>query len=183
MAYQKLQAREALAVIPDANVPIPDPNTAINLISTTVAATDGVTSFQVAANGGGNFLTGTNTKFTEMNIPVGAIIYNPSAATPECYFVVSVDSDTQITVNKAVGGGASDAITIYTKATVGCTLYIGTAGDVTVQMAEINGNTVAAAAPANAEVTYKNVGNAGLLPIQVRRVDNTTTASDIVAMW
>ena len=74
-------------------------------------------------------------------------------------------------------------ITIYTKATVGCTLYIGTAGDVTVQMAEINGNTVAAAAPANAEVTYKNVGNAGLLPIQVRRVDDTTTASDIVAMW
>ena len=182
MAYQKLQAREALAVIPDANVPIPDPNTAINLISTTIAATDGVTSFSVDASAG-SVLTGTNTKFTEMNIPIGAIVYNPSAGTPECYFVVSVDSDTQITVNKAVAGGATDAITIYTKATIGCTLYIGTAGDVTVQMAELNGNTTAAAAPANAEITYKNVGNAGLLPIQVKRVDNTTTASDIVAMW
>ena len=182
MAYQKLQAREALAVIPDANVPIPDPNTAINLISTIIAATDGVTSFSVDASTG-SVLTGTNTKFTEMNIPIGAIVYNPSAATPECYFVVSVDSDTQITVNKAVAGGATDDITIYTKATIGCTLYIGTAGDVTVQMAELNGNTTAAAAPANAEITYKNVGNAGLLPIQVRRVDDTTTASDIVAMW
>ena len=38
MAYQKLQSREALLVIPDNTVRIPDPNTAINLISTTVAA-------------------------------------------------------------------------------------------------------------------------------------------------
>ncbi len=180
MAYQKLQAREALAVIPDANVPIPDPNTAINLIDAGTTATDGVTAFEVVANAG-SVLTGAGTKFTEMNIPVGAIVYNSTSS--EAYFVVSVDSDTQITVNKAVTGTATDTITIYTKATVGCTLYIGTAGDVTVQMAEINGNTVAAAAPANAEVTYKNVGNAGLLPIQVRRVDDTTTASDIVAMW
>lgn len=180
MAYQKLQAREALAVIPDANVPIPDPNTAINLIDAGTTATDGVTAFEVAANAG-SVLTGTGTKFTEMNIPIGAIVYNSTSS--EAYFVVSVDSDTQITVSKAVAGTATDTITIYTKATVGCTLYIGTAGDVTVQMAEINGNTVAAAAPANAEVTYKNVGNAGLLPIQVRRVDDTTTASDIVAMW
>ena len=180
MAYQKLQAREALAVIPDANVPIPDPNTAINLIDTGTTATDGVTMFEVDASAG-SVLTGTGTKFTEMNIPIGAIVYNSTSS--KAYFVVSVDSDTQITVNVAVGGTATDNITIYTKATVGCTLYIGTAGDVTVQMAEINGNTVAAAAPANAEVTYKNVGNAGLLPIQVRRVDNTTTASDIVAMW
>ena len=180
MAYQKLQAREALAVIPDANVPIPDPNTAINLIDAGTTATDGVTAFEVNA-AVGTVLTGTGTKFTEMNIPIGAIVYNSTSS--EAYFVVSVDSDTQITVNKAVGGTATDTITIYTKATVGCTLYIGTAGDVTVQMAEINGNTVAAAAPANAEVTYKNVGNAGLLPIQVRRVDDTTTASDIVAMW
>ena len=182
MAYQKLQAREALAVIPDASVPIPDPNTAINLISTTVAAIDGVTRIEVDASTG-SVLTGTNTKFTEMNIPVGAIVYNSTPATPECYFVVSVDSDTQITVSKAVGGGSSDAITIYTNPTIGCALYIGTGGDVTVQMAEINGNSTTTASPANAEVTYKNVGNAGLLPIQVRRVDNTTTASDIVAMW
>ena len=182
MAYQKLQSREALLVIPDNTVPIPDPNTAINLISTTVAATDGVTVFQVAANVG-SVLTGTNTKFTEMNIPKGAIIYNPSAATPEAYFVLSVDSDTQITVNKAVNGGAADNITIYANPTIGCTLFVGTAGDVIVQMAEINGNTVAATRPANYTVTYKNIANGSFLPIQARRIAGATTAADILAMW
>lgn len=182
MAYQKLQSREALTVIPDNSIPIPDPSTAVNLISTTVAATDGVTQITVAANAG-SVLTGTNTKFTEMNIPVGAIIYNPTPATPECYFVVSVDSDTQITVNKAVGGSASDIITIYTQPTIGCTLFVGTAGDLTVCMASQCGNTTPAARPANQRVVYKNIANGSFLPIQVNKVTALSTATDIVAMW
>lgn len=183
MAYQKLQSREALLVIPDNTVRIPDPNTAINLISTTVAATDGVTSFAVDASAG-SVLTGTNTKFTEMNIPVGAIVYNPSAGTPECYTVVSVDSDTQITVSKAVAGGGTDNITIYTTATIGCTLFVGTAGDINVRMAQQNGNTTAAAAAANQTVLYKNIANGSFLPIQVVQVAVTSTdATNIVAMW
>lgn len=182
MAYQKLQSREALKVIPDNLIPIPDPSTAVNLISTTVAATDGVTQITVAANAG-SVLTGTNTKFTEMNIPVGAIIYNPTPATPEAYFVVSVDSDTQITVNKAVGGSGSDIITIYTQPTIGCTLFVGTAGDITVNMASPSGNTTTAARPANDRITYKNIANGSFLPIQVKRVTQLSTATDIVAMW
>ena len=180
MAYQKLQTRDSLVVIKDNEVPIPDPTTAINLISTTVAATDGVTKITVAANVG-SVLTGTNTKFTEMNIPKGAIVYNSTAS--EAYFVLSVDSDTQITVNKAVGGGGTDNITIYANPTIGCTLFVGTAGDVIVQMAEINGNTVVATRPANYTVTYKNIANGSFLPIQVRRVAGATTAADILAMW
>ncbi|QDP66338.1 MAG: hypothetical protein Unbinned6224contig1000_59 [Prokaryotic dsDNA virus sp.] len=180
MAYQKLQSREALAVIPDNFVPIPDPSTAINLISTTVAAIDGVTVIQVAANAG-SVLTGTNTKFTEMNIPVGAIIYNSTAS--EAYFVVSIDSDTQITVSKAVGGGATDNITIYTKPTIGCALFVGTAGDLTVHMASQNGNTTVSTRPANQRMVYKNIPNASFLPIQVRAVLALSTATDVVAMW
>ena len=181
MAYQKLQTREALVVIPDANVPIPDPNTAINLISTTVAATDGVTKITVAA-GVGSVLTGTNTKFTEMNIPTGAIVYNSTAS--EAYFVVSVDSDTQITVNKAVGGGLLDVVTIYTNPTIGCTLFVGTAGNLRIQMAEQNGNVAFASRPTNYEVIYKNIANGSFLPIQVKRVATIgTTATDILAMW
>ena len=116
-----------------------------------------------------------------MNIPKGAIVYNSTAS--EAYFVLSVDSDTQITVNKAVGGGGTDNITIYANPTIGCTLFVGTAGDVIVQMAEINGNTVVATRPANYTVTYKNIANGSFLPIQVRRVAGATTAADILAMW
>lgn len=183
MAYQKLQSRDGLLVIPDTVVRIPDPTSAIALISTTVDATDGVTSFEVDASSG-SVLTGTNTKFTEMNIPIGAIIYNPSAATPECYFVVSVDSDTQITVNKAVAGGVSNAITIYTRPTIGCTLYAGGAGNLNVRMAEQNGNTTTAAAPANQFVVFEGVAAGSFLPIQVVQVNSTgTTATKIIAMW
>ena len=119
-----------------------------------------------------------------MNIPVGAIVYNPSATTPECYTVVSVDSDTQITVSKAVGGGATDNITIYTTATIGCTLYAGGAGDINVRMAEHNGNTTSAAAPANGEILFAGITAGSFMPIQVVQVYFTRTdATQIIAMW
>jgi hypothetical protein len=181
MAYQKLQSSEALKVIPSNTVRIPDPTSAVNLISTTVEATDGVTMFQVAANVG-TVLTGTNTKFTEMNITPGMIVYNGTAS--ECYYVVSVDSDTQITVSAAVGGGASDYITIYARPTVACTLFVGTAGDIHVKMAEQGGNVTAANTPANTTQIYKNIANGSFMPIQVIQVYvGDTTASNIIAMW
>ena len=183
MAYQKLQSREALLVIPDRSVRIPDPTSVIALVSTTVDATDGVTVFEVDASAG-SVLTGTNTKFTEMNIPVGAIVYNYSAPTQECYYVLSVDSDTQITVNKPVAGGASDNITIYTRPTNGCTLFAGGAGNLNVRMAEQNGNTTLANAPANQFVVFEGVAAGSFLPIQVIQISPVrTTATQIIAMW
>jgi len=174
MAYQKLQSRQALAVITSDDVRIPDPNTVV--VFGNKGTTIGVAAFNVAST-----LTDVGTKFTEAGILPGAIIYNTTAG--KAYYVVSVDSDTQLTLSGATAGGATDSYSIYTTATTGCTLFVGVAGDVRVQMAAQNGNTSTAATPANEAVTYKNMANGSFLPIQVVRVDDNTTATDIIAMW
>ena len=50
-------------------------------------------------------------------------------------------------------------------------------------MAAKNGNVTAVDKPANYELTYKNIGNAAFLPIQVVRVSPLSTATDIIALW
>ena len=175
MAYQKLQVSEALSVITSDDVRIPDPSTVV-VLDTATGATVGSAAFNVA-----NKLTDVATKFLDAGINAGAIVYNTTAG--KAYYVVSVDSDTQLTLSGATAGGATDSYSIYTKATIGCALFVGGTGDVKVQMAQQNGNTSSAAAPANETVLYKNIANASFLPIQVVRVDANTTATDIIAMW
>lgn len=176
MAYQKLQTREALVVIPSDDVRIPDPNTVV-MLDPGRNATVSSGAFNVA-----NRLTGIATsKFLSAGISPGAIVYNTTAA--KAYYVVSVDSDTQITLSGATAGGATDAYSIYTNATIGCTLFVGKGGDIKVQMAQINGNPSAFGAPANEAVTYKNIADGSFLPIQVVRVDDDSTVTDVIAMW
>ena len=175
MAYQKLQTREALAVITSDDVRIPDPNTVV-VLDTATGAIVGAAAFNVA-----NTLTDVGTEFLSAGISTGAIVYNTTAG--KAYHVVSVDSNTQITLSGSTAGGATDSYSIYTKPTIGCTLFVGTTGNVRVQMAQQNGNTSTAATPANEAVTYKNIADGSFLPIQVVRVDDNTTATDIIAMW
>jgi hypothetical protein len=174
MAYQKLQAREALNIIPNDDVRIPDSSSAI-VVDTSTGATRGVADFSVL-----NTLTDVGTSFTTAGIPPGAIVYNPTANI--AYYVVSVDSDTQLTLSGGAAGGATDSYTIYARATIGCTLFIGGAGDVNVRMAEQNGNTTSA--PLAQYVRFKGLGAASFMPIQVVQVKATlTTATDIIALW
>ena len=173
MAYQKLQTREALEVITSNIVRIPDPNTVV-VLNTVSGATVGLAKFDDP-----NTLTAVGTKFVDAGINVGAIVYNTTAG--QAYYVVSVDSDTQLTLSGGAVGGANDFYSIYTKATIGCALFVGSTGDVKVQMAQQNGNT--SVPVANRTVLYKNIANASFLPIQVVRVDANTTATDIIAMW
>ena len=51
-------------------------------------------------------------------------------------------------------------------------LYVGTAGDVVVDM--VDGQT---------NITFANVANGAFLPLQVIRVKAATSASDIVALY
>lgn len=180
MAYQKLQVSDGLTVIPSSTVRIPDPSSAVNVIDATYTAVDGVTVFSVAANSG-SILTGTATEFTKMNIKAGAIIYNTTDT--KAYTVKSVDSDTQITLNQTASGSASADITIYNNPTVGCILYVGGTGNLVVQMAAQSGNTTTAATPANHTVTFNSLPNASFLPVQVIRVDDSSTASSLIALW
>tara|TARA_R110000782_G_scaffold16888_1_gene47911 strand:- start:139 stop:672 length:534 start_codon:yes stop_codon:yes gene_type:complete len=177
MAYQKLQVSEALSVITSDDVRIPDPSTVV-VLDTATGQTVGTAAF--TAN---TLTTATPVApgFTTAGIQVGAIIYNTTAGI--AYTVTGITSDTVLAITPATAGGATDSYSIYTKATIGCALFVGGTGNVKVQMAQQNGNTSSAAAPANETVLYKNIANASFLPIQVVRVDDDTTATDIIAMW
>ena len=177
MAYQKLQVSDGLAVITSADVNIPDPSTVV-VLDTATGATVGVAAFTAST------LTDAGTKFTEAGILPGAIVYNTTAGIAgQAYNVVSVDSDTVLTISPATAGGANDSYTIYNKETIGCILYVGGTGDLKVKMAAHKGNTSTAAEPANSKITFKGLPNASFLPIQVVGVDSTSTATDILALW
>tara|TARA_R100001510_G_C7635832_1_gene193996 strand:+ start:884 stop:1381 length:498 start_codon:yes stop_codon:yes gene_type:complete len=165
MAYQKLQTSAALAVIPSATVMIPDVSTKIF---------SGTGDFSVA---GTLTAVGASPLFTAKNIQAGAIVYNTTAQ--KAYYISSVTSDTVLSIDPSDAGGATDSYDIYMSATQGCILYVGTTGNLTVQMAadkDVPPNTVT-------ELTYSNLPDSAFLPIQVVRVDNTTTASNIIALW
>ena len=155
MAYQKLQAGQALAVIPSDTIPVPNPSAKSG--SATAAAPTGAQ------------LVGTATTFTS-SVAVGDIIYdstNSVAAT-----VLDVVSDTVLTTSAAIATGAS--YIIYSQAnnpSNGCVLYVGVAGDLKVKT--VGGDIVTiVAAPA------------GYHPLQVTQVFATgTAATNILALW
>lgn len=176
MAYQKLQAREALTIIPSDDVRIPEPSSVI-ILNTTTGASIGAADFSVL-----NTLTAVGTTFTSAGIQPGAIIYNTTDF--KAYNVVSVDSDTQLTLSGATPGAAAASYTIYARPTIGCALYIGGAGNVSVIMAEKNGNTTTVTAPATQNTAFIGLGAGSFMPIQVVNVRaNRTTATEILGLW
>ena len=166
MAYQKLQISEGLSVITSATVNIPDPSTEV---------LTGIADFSVAG-----VLTDVGTTFLTDGIqtmsPGPAIVYNTTAGI--AYYVTEITDDLNLALSPSSAGGATDSYTIYNAATIGCILYVGGLGNLTVQMAQQNGNS---ATPK--ELTFANLPAASFLPTQVVRVAATTTATDIIALW
>tara|TARA_R100000951_G_scaffold40991_1_gene34711 strand:- start:1321 stop:1791 length:471 start_codon:yes stop_codon:yes gene_type:complete len=156
MAYQKLQAGEALAILTSDTISVPNPS-AVAASGTAAAPT-------------GAQLVGTGTTFTN-SVRVGDIVYDTTNSVPAT--VDAIVSDTVLTTSAAIATGAS--YVIYSQSTNpnnGCVLYVGVAGDVKVKMA--GGN----------DITLKTVGAGSFLPINVIQVFATkTTATDIVALW
>ena len=163
MAYQKLQVSEGLAVIPSATIPIPDPST---------EGLSGTADFSVAGT-----LTDVGTTFLSAGIQNNAIVYNTTANI--AYFVTTVTDDLNLALSPASAGGAADNYVIYNAPTEGCILYVGGTGDLVAVLAS---DKDVPAATQN-ELTFKNLPNASFLPTQVFRVDSTTTATDIIALW
>ena len=165
MAYQRLQVSNSVDVIPSDTVPIPDPATFV---------LTGVASMSAAGT-----LTDIGTSFTTAGIQKNAILYAVSSGA--AYFVTSVDSDTQLTVSPAVAVALSEAYVIYNAPTLGATLYVGTAGNISVEMAsQRNAVEVSGLNPS----IYSNVPNGSFMPILVTRVNETLTlASNIKALF
>jgi len=160
MAYQRLQVSEGLAVIPSDTVPIPDPATKV-----VSSAATGTTADKLVDSGGA-FLTA--------GIQRNAIVYNTSDNT--CAFVTAVDDATTLSLSADIMASGED-YTIYNAATKACTLYVGVAGALIVQMASQRD-------AANTDtVTFQNVPSSSFLPILVTRVATATVASNIIALW
>lgn len=154
MAYQKLQARRALAVITSDTIDIPNP--AATAATGTAAAPTGAQ------------LVGTGTNFLT-TVKVGDIIYAGTIVAT----VDAVVSDTVLTTSTAIT--AALTYTIYSQTdnpSNGCVLFAGGAGDI--ELITVDGDTV----------LFKGIVAGQFLPVQVKRVKATnTTATDIVALW
>ncbi len=132
--------------------------------------------------------TGTNTtatalklinsaaKFITNPVYIGDVIHNDTAGTAAT--VVSVDSETQLTLNADIFTTTAQVYTIYSMSAqagignAGCCLYVGGTGNVSV--ITIGGDTI----------TFNGVPAGTTLPIQVRRLRSTgTTATLINGLW
>ena len=154
MAYQKLQARRALAVITSDTIDIPNP--AATAATGTAAAPTGAQ------------LVGTGTNFLT-TVKVGDIIYAGTIVAT----VDAVVSDTVLTTSTAIT--AALKYTIYSQTdnpSNGCVLFAGGAGDI--NLITVDDDTV----------LFKGIVAGQFLPVQVKRVKATnTSATDIVALW
>jgi len=166
MAYQRLQVNNSIDVIPSDTVPIPDPATFALEQSNTDMSAPGIV---------------TGTGFENKGIQQGAILY--AQTSQKAYTVVSVDSDTQLTVTPSLAATAIEYITIFNSATLGASLYVSTLGDVSVQMASQRNQPDAALGGINPAVFY-NVAQGSFMPILVTRVNDTlTTSTNIKALF
>lgn len=167
MAYQRLQVNNSVDVIPSDTVDIPDPATKVLV---------GNADMSVAGT-----LTDVGTTFLTDGIQKNAILYGVSSGL--AYTVVSVDSDTQLTVTPAVAGAPGEAYTIYNAATLGATLYVGGAGNLVTVMAS-NRDIGVTAIPGVNPSLFTNVPQGSFMPILVTRVRATaTTATTIKALF
>ena len=162
MAYQRLQVSEGLAVIPSDTVPIPDPATEV---------ISGTADFSVAGT-----LTDVGTTFLSAGIQTNAIVYNITAGI--AYFVTAVTDDLNLALSPSSAGSAADDYVIYNAATKAATLYIGTTGDLVVEMASERDSQ------ATPSLTFYNVPSSAFLPILVTKVGISSSPNmNIIALW
>lgn len=160
MSVFKSQFSRALDVFPsnEANVPFPAP------IKSGTSTDVGI---EQLVDSSGNFVN--------LGVKTGDIVYNNSAGFAAT--IVSVTSNSVIVLNSTIFGAAGESYTIYqassqtTIGNTGCNLYVGGTGSVKVTTI---GQDV---------VTFTYVAAGNILPVQVIKVHQESTASSIVALW
>ena len=164
------QPTQAITVIPSDTINIPEPGSYLTGGNTG----SGTTLTTAGAKFLGTFNAG-NTGYSN-RVAAGDVIYQGTTIVT----VVSVDSDTQLTVSGALTGGTYEiyrgnggAQTQLPAGNEGFSLFVGTA-------------TTLAVIPASSTdtVILKNIPNSSFIPLQVTRVllTGTTVVDDIVAL-
>ena len=161
MSVFKTSFSRALRAHPSDNADIAYPNVIETGTSTTVTASKLIDST-------GLFITN--------NLAVGDVVHNDTSATAAT--VVSVDSETQLTLNANIFTATAQSYTVYSMSSQtsmgnpGCMLYVGGSGNVAITT--IGGD----------QITFNAVPAGTMLPIQVRRLRATgTTATLVNALW
>lgn len=161
MSVFKTTFSRALRAHPSDNANIPFPNAIESGTSTSIVSSKLVDS------------TGL---FVTNNVKTGDIVHNDTLETAAT--VVSVDSETQLTLNADIFTATAQIFTVYaaspqtTIGNAGCFLYVCGTGSVSVVTI---GNDIA---------TFFAVPAGTILPIQVLKLRSTsTTATNIVALW
>lgn len=155
MAYEKLQGRRAINVIPDDTVIVPSPS---DLVASGTA--DGVAA---------SSLEDSTANFVGKVIP-GATVYNTTNNTVAT--VTKVEKTVLVLSSNIFPLGTEDYKVYNTDNSQGPVLFVGTGGNLNI--ATVGGD----------EVLLTNLNNASFIPIMVSRVLSTNTScSDIIALW
>lgn len=157
MAYQRLQVGRALGVIPSDTINIPN---------VAAVATSGTSNTIFESNK----LFDTTGRFITDSVKVGDIVYAGTQASK----VTEIINDTLLAIDGTTIASGVD-YTIYSQVdnpSNGCTLYVGLAGNLTVQT--VGGDVV----------QFTGVPTGSFIPVQVLKVMSTgTDAQNIVALW
>lgn len=160
MAIQNLQASSAIEVIPSDTINIPNP--AAKVASGT----------QTSATA--NKLTDTGATFNNGDVKVGDIVYDKTGL--QIATVTAIDSATVLSLSADIFTATEDYVIYDHTAKSNPSLYIGAAGDISVEMAGTGSAKV-----------FKGVAAGSTLPINVTRVNvtgtNTIVAGDIIALF
>lgn len=154
--FPQNQAMYAIDVVPSDTINIPQPYDIASGNNTAVAASELV-------DGGADF--------TAANVSEGDAVYNLTDGTIAT--VTSKIDATRLGLSANIFAATPKAYAIYqgNSKPNSFLLYVGTGGDVNIQTS------------ATAPVLLKNVGDASFIPINVGRVNaSSTTASDIIAL-
>ena len=162
MGYQKLQAGNAV------EIDIIKSNTENTLNLKNVIP---LTSNALTAGTASTTLIAAAATFITDGVTPGDLVIN-NVSTPNASRVVSVDSETQLTIQTGGGFASGNTIQIWAESTEPAVLYIGGAGDVRV---ETMGGDIA---------NFKGLAAGQFVPVQCKGVKvSGTSATDIVALW
>lgn len=163
------QPTQAITVIKSDTINIPEPGSYLTGNNTGT----GTTLTTAGAKFLGTFNAG-NTGYSN-RVAAGDVVYKGTTIVT----VVSVDSDTQLTVSAALTTGTYEiyrgnggAQTQLLAGNEGFSLFVGTGGNIAVIPASTTDTVI-----------LKNVPDSSFIPLQVARVSSTdTTAADIIAL-
>jgi hypothetical protein len=161
MGYQKLQVGRGTDMT--------------NLLSSTEDTVNlnnpiALTSDALTVGTTGVTLVDSSATYITDGVTPGDLVVNTSNI-PNASRVVSITSETQITVQTTGKFTSGDLIEIWTQSTEPAVLYVGGAG------------TIVATTMGGDNITLNGVTAGSFLPIQVKGVSSTSTATGIIALF